>query len=504
MAITVTGNGGVVNKTNTDRFGIMTSYLPRARPVLQVVCLALLPAIHGVCQAGTDVTPRLYLGGIYTDNVTLVDNGKDSEFITEVTPGFSANVAGSRVNGYLDYQLQSLFYGGTSGNTSSNHQLEGAGTSKLYKDIFFVDADASVFQSVTDPEGGPVALDNVSRTGNRTDVATFNISPYWKYRFNGSTDAITRYRFGKVNYGDDASSSGNSSTTTDSTIQEVSLSVGNLQEVTRKWSWRLTSGYTLIKYDNNREDTLRNAAATLGYRVTRKIQLTANGGTDNNDFETSNQNDTSGNFWDVGMKWNLSSKNQFEAGFGRRYDGDIYNFLWTNKGRVTTLDVSYDQTLNTYANVVSQESIPPLTGSGGVPLESENLFRRNNSVFERKLFSVNATVDLSKNTFGLTFVDERRENQDDSEEDQITSVRGLWDWRFSSRTSSQLNVYAVRQEFGNTGQKNDIYRISAGLTRKVARTLEANLLYSYSRQDSDDGLNEYQENRVSVFLLKTF
>lgn len=476
--------------------------------LLGILCLAPVSGIPDVCLAGADITPRVTLSEIYTDNIDLVDTNKKSEWVTELTPGFIATVTGGRVNARVDYQMQTLFYFRES-DSSTNHQLEANSTTELYQDTFFVDANASVFQAVIDPEG-TVALDNVNNDENRTDVYIANVSPYWRQRFAASVDAEARYRYGIVKYdeSDDGTGTGTvGGLTEDSTIQEVQLSAGNLLEASRRWTWQTSARYATIEYDDlfNTENTFRTAVASLGYRATSKLQLILDGGVDDNDIEREGDTDTSGPFWNAGLRWNPSVKNRFEAGFGQRYDGDIYNFLWAFQGRRSTLNASYSQTLETDANVLSEEQIPDIGDIGGDTPNPENLFRSDADVFERKVFSTNATIDWAKSLLSLTFSNERRESLSATgDEDEITSLLGTWNWRYSGRTSVILDFLAVQQEFGGGGGDEDIYRATAGLTRQLGPRSTGAILFVHSQQDSDGDENDYEENRVILSVKIAF
>jgi uncharacterized protein (PEP-CTERM system associated) len=473
--------------------------------VLGSLYLALVSGVPDICLARADITPRISLSEIYTDNVNLVDSKQKSDYITELTPGFNATLTGERVKASLDYQLQSFFYSSSTDNSSSNHQLEANGTAELYRDAFFLDANTSIFQSIIDPQG-TVVLDNINITSNRTDIFVANVSPYWKQRFAESVDAVARYRYGIVNYDENDQGGGTGGgLTQDSRIQQVNLSAGNLLEANRRWAWQTAAGYTSIEYDDNIENKFRYTVGSLGYRITGKLQLILDGGVDDNDFEEENTVDTSGPFWNTGLRWDPSAKNRFEAGFGRRYDGGIYNFLWAFQGRRSALNASYSQTLETNANVLSQEQISDIQDIGAQMPTTGNLFRSDANVFERKLFSVNATIDGVKSSLSLTFADERREIQDATgDENQIISLSGIWNWRYSARTSVILNFFAVQQEFEGSGGGNDIYRASAGLTRQLGPRSTGAIRFVRTRKDADGDVNDYEENRINLSLKITF
>lgn len=464
------------------------------RSIPHVICLAQVFGMVEVYAASTDLTPRIGVTGIYSDNIDLVDNGAKEEFITQLTPGFSAGVKGGRISGNMDYQMQGLLYARDE-RREVFHQLDGTGTAELVEETLLVDVDANVFQSVVNPRD-TIARDNVNNTDNRTDVVTAGISPYWRYSFPDAVEALARYRYGIVNYGE--TDVNDDSNLVDSDIQEVFLSLGNIRERSKVWTWRLGYEATRVDFDDGLRNEFRSAVASMGYRITRKLQLVVDGGDDDNDFESEGQVDTSGFYWNSGLNWDPNSKNHVELGFGNRYGGDVYNFLWVRRARYFTLDASYAQTLATDASVVSRDQVA--VDSGDV-----NRFLSDTTTFERKLFSLNSTIEWSKNTFNLTFTDERRENQDAAgDEDRLTRLSGSWRWSISSLSSIMLALIADRQKFGDTNQEDDLGLATLSLTRKFGIKTEGTLRYSHSRLDSGGDTEDYKENRVWLSFVRSF
>lgn len=453
------------------------------------VCLLLLCLLTGVSVAETKVIPRIEIGEIYTDNVGL-DSAESDSFITEVSPGLRATLKGGRVSGSLDYQLQSLFYTNDRQDDEIFHQLESRGTAELLRNIFFVDADASIFQSIIDPDQ-TVTFDNLNASANRTDVVTASISPYLRQRFAGSVEAEARYRYGIVNY--DSSDDD----LEDAKVHEALLSVGNLKETSRIWTWLTGASHRRIDFDNDEEDEFQSVIARLGYRPAPKIQLIADLGVDDNDFQTENQADTSGTFWNLGAIWDPSTRNHVEAGFGGRYNGDIYNFLWAHRARHITLDVSYEQGLDTEAGVIIEEG-------GSIDTSVPGLFGSDADVFERKTATADVSVNWSKSTLTIGLRHEEREIQAAGESNEkIKSISAGYEWRFGPRTTVDIELLALRQDIGNSGNE-DIYRAGAGLDRQLGPRTTAGLGFVHTRQDSEDDADDYTENRASIFILREF
>ena len=72
-----------------------------------VTLLNVSPAYSGPFS----ITPMLKLGEVYTDNVALAASSLEKEdYVTELTPGVTITANRARLNGVLDYRLQSLSY----------------------------------------------------------------------------------------------------------------------------------------------------------------------------------------------------------------------------------------------------------------------------------------------------------------------------------------------------------------------------------------------------------
>ncbi|KFI19047.1 exosortase, partial [Nitrosococcus oceani C-27] len=112
--------------------------------------------LFGACANGAEwrFTPLLAGGEIYTDNVTLAPRGEEeSDFITQITPGFSLRGRGSRLQLGANYLMQNLFFAKDGDRNTTFHRFLGLARAELAKDHLFFDLRATVFQALISPTG---------------------------------------------------------------------------------------------------------------------------------------------------------------------------------------------------------------------------------------------------------------------------------------------------------------------------------------------------------------
>ncbi|KFI22352.1 exosortase, partial [Nitrosococcus oceani] len=110
----------------------------------------------GACANGAEwrFTPLLAGGEVYTDNVTLAPRGEEqSDFITQVVPGFFLRGAGSRLQLGANYRMQNLFFAKDGDRNRTFHRLLGLARVELFKNHLFFNLRANVFQALISPTG---------------------------------------------------------------------------------------------------------------------------------------------------------------------------------------------------------------------------------------------------------------------------------------------------------------------------------------------------------------
>jgi uncharacterized protein (PEP-CTERM system associated) len=141
-----------------------------------VTRLQLILALYLVCansaNAGDwDITPRISVAEIFSDNINLDDDDKESDLVTEITPGISIHGEGGLLKADIDYQMQNAIYASNSDANGTFHQLDAFANAELAKNLFFVDASSTMGQALISADN-TVSTGNLNNAGNRTDFAT--------------------------------------------------------------------------------------------------------------------------------------------------------------------------------------------------------------------------------------------------------------------------------------------------------------------------------------------
>lgn len=500
----------------------------RCSPALLGLVFAMSPQLgHG---ASWEVTPTLSVAEIYTDNVELASEGsEEQEFVTEIRPGISVVGTGRRLRLSADYRMQNLFYVEDSDRNSTNHQFRGQANSELVKELFFLDASATVRQVLITPEDG-VRLDNIA-TGNRTDAQTYSISPYLRSRFGGYAQGLARYRRTAVRVDEGASDS-------DTDTVEASLRSG--PKFTR-FVWSLAYQSQQQDRETATDFDRTTARADARYRLTDSWSLLGLAGYEDQELRTSRQFEE-GTYWAVGLGWRPNRHIGVDALYGDEFRSASVNWnpttrtslsvswrdrevglnpgeVWTASGSVrtrrTSWQLSYQETTETFQTLLPAGQVfvyvDPLTGDvfpdpgpGLVEVPLFDTFELTDEVFERKIGRASVGVQTGKTSLLFSIFDERREFLSRLDEERNYGARASWNWRVGALTST-IATASWRHREGRAGQtEDDFWHIEAGLDRQIGRDWTASLRYRHAELDSERAGRGYEENRVTARLNMRF
>ena len=497
-----------------------------------ILSLALLAAFDAGAE-GWRITPRLGVKETYTDNVTLGAQGKkQSELVTEVSPGVSVSKTGNRFNVNATYSLQTLSYLRDSSRNNTNHQLAAHADAEWIKDFFFTDASASISQQNTSLLG-VAGADNINVTGNRTDVRTYQISPYIKSRLGNIAD----YRLG---YTHNAVSTG-ATNISDSQAGRINAEL-NSAAAFYKVDWSLLYSRETINNSNVQDNRAERFAAGLRYLLSRKLNLVASYGYEKNSFLTTGAK-PEGSLWDAGFVWTPSPRTKLEARVGRRYFGDTYLLDYTQRSRRTTWSVNYGEdvtsarsqffaqtTIDTASLLDSQfsASIPDpairaqfvedfivQNGLQNSTLQSLNFL--SNQTFLQKRLQGAVSLNGIRNTmifslYGLSrFAQATATADQPGDGDFILSrdvkqygASALWSSRLTPRISSNLSVAYTRNQFKDTGREDDSTLIRFGVRKQFEKKTSGSVDLRRTERSSNQDGNDYKENAVTVSLDMRF
>jgi hypothetical protein len=456
----------------------------------------LAGAIAGPAAAQEWVfAPRVTLGQTWTDNVTLAPDGlEESEWITELTPGFTLGRDGPRARLQLDYDLQALWFADNSDFNDQFHQLNGTGNFELAPETLFLDAFARYDQQNINTSGR-VAYDNIFQTGNRTDTVVFGASPYHVGRWGTWGESLVRYQYQGTRFTNTDDTTVN---VEDSDTNAISASLGS-PLAGRRFSWRTSGSTSRTEFDQAPEFRYDRVALDLGLPVGLRTRLTGTVGQESDIEEDSSAGGLDANFWFVGVEWNPNELESFEGRVGNRFYGTAYEFNYTRRGARGELGLSYSEEPTTASGVLGgDDAFVPGTRPGGRPT-------LDTRVFLQKRLTGRADYELTRSRISAQIFASERSYQDAAGGEETNyGTRLNYDWDLAPRTTLGANLGWERREFDDTGREDDYGDLGVRLTREITRTLSGSLRASHFLRNSDDAANEYNANQVSLSVDAQF
>ena len=149
-------------------------------------------ADQGAATQTVSVTTRVSVTETLTNNVALSSTNAKSDQVTEVSPGIHLNINGARLKTYLDYSLTHVDYAQGSASNHNQNALNTFGTLEAVDNWAFLDFSGNISQQ-TISAFGTQSTDNTAVNANRTEVATYNLSPYVKGRLGDAANYEARF-----------------------------------------------------------------------------------------------------------------------------------------------------------------------------------------------------------------------------------------------------------------------------------------------------------------------
>jgi uncharacterized protein (PEP-CTERM system associated) len=404
--------------------------------------------------------------------------------------------------------MQNLFYAKDSSRNNIRHQLFASGTATLVEDTFFVDASSSIGQRIISGTG-PVPLDNVSVTGNTTDVITYRVSPYLRHNFGSAASTEVRYSYDAVNYQIGGFNS------TSNTISASLKSGPSFDQI----PWGLNYRQQKIGYEGAGRPDVKFEMLTgnVSYILSRKFSLIAQGGYEQNSyaFAASGQR-PSGPFWSAGANWAPTSRTSLQATYGKRFFGTTYSFNLNHSTRRTNWQASYTQNVMTVRQLEFERQFfvvaNPTTGNPfvdpvtGLPLLlALNIPTLTNDVFIIKRLQGSVGYSPGRNNFTLTFFDQRLEFQNNPRVDESYGGQGSWSLRLAPNTQAITTAGWQRTDFGAPlNRQNTFWNMGVGLSRSINPRLTGRVNYRYFTSATSVAGTGFDENRITASLNMIF
>ncbi len=521
--------------------------------------MVLMPLISSMAVAGWSVVPSLKTGVTLSDNVGLASDAdlpvfgeRTVDLVSELTPGLWITSRGRRHAFDALYRLQSLTYAREKQYDISNNQFNATMTGELLRRQLFFEGEASNYQQPI--YAHPGILTDYFLPGERADITTLRLSPYYRYSFGTKARMVLRYthlrtrierrasdgvtnrlnayfanrRWGRVGW--NVSYKNERVERGDEFLFDHEVAAANFRYwLSRRFAVLARAGYEnhnlgmstswSVRYENG---TYR--AAGIGWRLRRDMRLDILGGED---------------YRRMRLLWNPSRRTSLvlrwrEQRFGMN-PGPRWHGEFTMRFRRTVWVASYEETVTSLQQALSDKGLysfrDPDTGffvPGEVDPETEQLVPVyfDPDTGERAEYpNAGRLVPLVLDDFGLfneTFL--RRRGQSvfgwQTGEDALTALL-FYEHRSYLEQAGEATSYGLHGNWRRTlnpdtellvgGQYRlhsyrfvpvDEYAWSAemGVSWKLEGSSTASCLYRFLNRNAAAKKSRYHENRITCYI----
>jgi uncharacterized protein (PEP-CTERM system associated) len=402
-----------------------------------------------------------------------------------------------------------------------------------------VDASSRIGQSIVD-SSRTISNNNYNAAGNQTTFYAYGLSPYIRPHFGGYADGTFRYALNLVFYDDDASNS------------VENRFDANLVSGRRFGPLSWSANYVFDDIDRNKTDDARfqNADGEARYSISRKFSLVAQAGWADNDYQTSDEIEN-GTYWAVGgflqpsryyslqalTGYNLDTatvaiypgrRTSLEVTYRDRKVGLNSGEAWfgtfrhytrrTNWAANYTEDTTTQQQLQLGESGFSFQSVDPDTGETNPNPQPGDLVviaptgpinSLTNEVVERKRGSGSVGMKTGKTGLRFSVFSQKRKYLSSLREEKSNGFSASVDRRVAPRTNALLTGSWQRIEDkdpsnSSRNEDRDFWFIDVRLQRQIRRRLDGYIGYRFTRQDSDNDSDSYDENIIQAKITAYF
>ncbi len=514
--------------------------------VLSSLRLAPLAAgamlLAGECRADWRVQPTLSLSETYTDNVRQqIDELKQSQFVTELSPGLVLDGRGRRFQVAGSGQFRKFIYKNDSEDVLrdvADHVVDYAfnGKGELAEDMLFIEASASSSQQAISAFGQQGGASPYSLS-NRTEIKTWRISPYLEQRLGRAANLTLRYARDAVEADELRDRFGSSDSDT------ISASLASADR-TAKLGWGLNYLRQELDSKIGGASSTETAAGNVRYAFHPRFALTASLGYDRYSFDSLGDR-TAGKNWSAGFDWTPSARTRLNASLGRHFFGQTGKLDASHRGRRTVWRIIYDDAITNSREqfllpstvdtallldslfaatiidpVQRQQAVAAYIRQNGLsPSLANDVNFLSNRYFREKRFQASVAYLYGRSSFTVSlFATERiglsntqadsplLGNQLDSLNSNVTQrgASASYVYRINSRTSAIAAADYSRHRSLTTGIENDPRGIRLSMTRQLGRDLRAAVEVRHQRGGVDVQTGGYRENAISASLSAQF
>lgn len=285
--------------------------------------LGMLAAGGSVAQS-SGFTPTLSASSSFSEVKGRSTAQQDSQFITQISPGFRWAGRAGRLQGTIDYTLNAKFYSKQDEADTRQNALAATLRGELVEDWFFVDGRASIAQEAVTPFGRPVTS-SPAANDNATEVRQFSLSPYIRGRVFGTATYEARWTAARVR--------GARKEASNSDTDTASISLNNA--AASKLGWGLAATRQRVDFGSGANSANDRINAQVSWAVDVDLRLGLTGGRESTDIVggTSRSYDN----WGWTLRWTPSPRTDLSVLSERRYFGNSHSLSLTHRMRRSSL-----------------------------------------------------------------------------------------------------------------------------------------------------------------------
>jgi uncharacterized protein (PEP-CTERM system associated) len=313
--------------------------------VLMLLGVPAASAQDGGSRRLISIIPRVSVTETLTDNVALATANRQSEQITELSPGLRVTSDAGRLKGYFDYTLNTRVYAQNTSGRSSQNALNTFGTLEAVDNFAFLDFNGAISQQAISALG--VQSSNAaSINGNSTESTTLRMSPYLRGRLSSLAQYEARFSL--------TSNRTQSLLISDVQTRDYSLNLKN-QNTGSRLGWSLNATQQAIVYSAARSTESENLGGSVSYAIDPQINVSVTAGQESNNFTSmaKQSNWTSG--W--ALNWNPSDGTKVSLSRQNRSFGESHNISVDHRTGRTVWRLSDSQDVTSTPSQTSIGSI---------------------------------------------------------------------------------------------------------------------------------------------------
>lgn len=417
-------------------------------------------------RQGFSMVPRVSIASTFTDNVTLVNSGKQAEQITEISPGIRVFSDGRRVKGYLDYALSGIAYGRNSSQNRSKNALNMFGSIEALDKWMYLDFSGFITQQ-TISALGTQSSESTLINPNKTEVSSYRLSPYFRGRLGAFANYEVRYSR-TVTHSNTGAASG---VATSDGIVNVSGDTAF-----KNLAWSADINRQSIDYSAGRPTEADKFDVGLSYSVTPQFIVFGNAGRESSNYTSVDKQIYETN--SLGASWFPSDRTRLSASRARRAFGETHSVVLEHR---TALTVWKFTDIRDISAAPSQTYFPLNSTSPSAPVISSFL---SSAVSQQHRQDLSLTLQGMRDT--ATFVAAWSENSrldtvsagiDDLSISAVRQMGFSVDYLHRLTPDYSLNLLVSQQRTldGQGLQDATLYFVNIGLTGKVGRYTSASV-----------------------------